>query len=386
MQSMKSRLKAEQLLSRVITSTGVDALLRTLLIQSSTPISATREEGLLRFGVEGHALGVFDLSLIPPGPNEDRRYLLVFDGDPGARTGFRLAVSLNEGPQRALFNLVKKLPAHGLVPAVRRSSPTSEWLEAAAGGSVQIAGTGLHLVLHGQVGGSVGLRLSPNREAPDDVIVLAVEPASVFIGSTGFGLEFTHGVVFDMAEQAAPPQPARVDGVVLPTPADAPSWRGIAVNQARFYLPKGVPFLGGHAVDAVLQVGLAPTPGISLALHAKVPKQGDRPEIDVRIECLDPTATGLDGFVPTLVEAVMALPLKNRTENFGQAVTFGGGVPVQARLRYARKPAAAGASPSSELSLALESQGSGCSRRRASLAATRRAPALQPRSPPRSQR
>jgi len=357
MDSMKDRLSAELLLNRLITSTVVDALLRTLQIKTSTAISPSRVEGLLQFGVVEHALGVFDLSLIPPVANDDRPYLLTFEGAPGAWTAFRLAVSLNEGPQRPLFNLLKKLPSHGLVPAVKRSSPTQEWLEAAAGGSVQIVGSGLHLVLQGAVGGSVGLRLSPNREAPDDVIVLAVEPATVLIGSTGFGMEFTHGIVFDMADQAAPAQPARIDGVVLPTPADVPGWRGIAVNQARFYLPKGVPFLGGHAVDAVLQVGLAPTPGISLVLHAKVPKQGERPEIEVRIECLDPTATGLDGFVPTLVEAVMALPLKDRTENFGQAVTFGGGAPVRARLRYARKPAAAGAAPASELSLALESQG-----------------------------
>ena len=357
MQSMKTRLGAEKLLSRVITSTAVDALLETLQIKTVTAAAADREEGLLLFGLlVDRALGVFSLNLIPPGPNEERPYLLSFEGEPGARTGFRLAVSLNEGPQRALFDLIRKLPAHGLVPAVKRSSATNEWLEAAPG-TVQMVGTGLHLVLQGQVNGSVELRLSPKREAPDDVIVLAVEPATVLIGSTGFGLEFTHGIVIDMAEQAAPAQPARVEGVVLATPADAPGWRGMAVNQARFYLPKGVPFLGGHAVDAVLQVGLAPTPGISLVLHSRVPPQGERPQIEVRIECLDPTATGLDDFVPTLVEAVMALPLKGRTENFGQAVTFGAGVPVQARLRYARKPAAAGAIPSSELSLALESQG-----------------------------
>ncbi|MBC7730906.1 MAG: hypothetical protein H7306_03265 [Bacteriovorax sp.] len=61
--------------------------------------------------------------------------------------------------------------------------------------------------------------------------------------------------------------------------------------------------------------------------------------------------------MPTLVEAVMELPLKDRTESFGQPITFGAGKPVRARLRYGRKPAAAGVAPTSELSLALESQG-----------------------------
>jgi len=92
-------------------------------------------------------------------------------------------------------------------------------------------------------------------------------------------------------------------------------------------------------------------------VQTEVPPKGDRPGIQVCIECRDPMATGLDGFVPTLVEAVMELPLKDRSENFGQSITFGAGQPVRARLRYARTPAQAGTAPTSQVSLALESQG-----------------------------
>ena len=361
MQSMKSHLHLldEHLFGRMVSSTVVEALLSALQVQSSAPLSERSEEGAVLFGVNEHALGVFDLSLIPPpGANDERAYFLSFEGPEGARTGFRLAVSLEEGAApRPLFNLLRKLPSHGLVSA--KLSADGESLEAdPAAGTVQIVGRGLFLVLHGRAGGRVGLRLSPNREAPDDVVVLALQPPTVLMGSTGFGLEFSHGIVFDFAENAAPADRVQIGGVELATPADAPAWQGIAVNRARFFLPRGVPFLGGHAVEAWLQIGLPPTPGIDLVVQTRVAAQGDRPAIDVRIECRDPTATGLDGFVPTLVEAVMELPLKDRSENFGEAITFGAGKPVRARLRYARKPALAGAAPASELSLALESQGS----------------------------
>jgi len=360
MSSMKTRLSEERLLSRMVTSSVIDALLdamQLVLIPPPTPLSDHSEEGKLLFGIEEHALGVFDLKLIPPPvANPERAYFLNFDGPVGGFTGFRLAVSLEDGPARPLFNLIRKLPGHGLRPAKLSADGQSLETDLAAG-EVQLAGRGLFLVLEGPVNGSVALRLSPNREAPDDVVVLELQPPTVLVGGTGFGLHFTHGVVLDLADNAAPANPVVVDGVTLVTPADAPPWQGIAVNRARFFLPKGVPFMGGHPVDAWLQVGLPPTPGIDLIVQAQVPVDGDRPAIAVRIECRDPTATGLDGFVPTLLEAVMELPLKDRSESFGQPITFGAGKPVRARLRYGRKPAAAGVAPTSELSLALESQG-----------------------------
>lgn len=358
MSSMKTRLSDEHLLSGMLTSTVVDALLETMqLVPPARPLSDHSEEGKLLFGVVEHALGVFDLSLIPPpAANPKRDYFLSFEGPALAPTGFRLAVSLEDGPARPLFNLIRKLPGHGLLPAKLAADGQSLEPDPAAG-DVQLAGRSLFLVLQGQVDGNVALSLSPNREAPDDVVVLELQPPTVLIGGTGFGLHFTHGLVLDLADNATPADRVVVDGVTLATPADAPAWQGIAVNRARFFLPKGVPFLGGHPVDAWLQVGLPPTPGIDLIVQAQVPADGDRPAIDVRIECRDPTATGLDGFVPTLVEAVMELPLKDRSESFGQPITFGAGKPVRARLRYGRKPAAAGVAPTSELSLALESQG-----------------------------
>ncbi|MGM9480621.1 hypothetical protein ACS5PN_05440 [Roseateles sp. NT4] len=357
MESVKDRLSRDKLLGQLITSVPIDALLRTLQIEPVTQLSDHSEEGKALLAVVEQGLGVFNLNLIPPpGVNPERGYFLSFDGPDGARTGFRLAVSLEDGAPRPLFNLARSLASHGLVAAALAAD--GQTLTKAEGNPpVQITGAGLFLVLQGQQGGSVALSLSPNREAPDDVVVLQVQPPTVLLGGTGFGFEFTHGIVLDFADEAGPAEGVVVDGAALATPADTPGWHGIAVNRARFFLPKGVPFLGGHAVDAWLQLGLPPTPGIDLIMQATVPADGDRPAISVRIECRDATAKGLDGFVPTLVEAVMELPLQGRNENFGKALTFAAGVPVLARLRYARKPGAAGDAPASEMSLALESQG-----------------------------
>ncbi|WP_457446371.1 hypothetical protein [Roseateles sp. P5_E4] len=357
MKSTRQHLSDEKLLAELITSVPVDVLLSTLQIVSTTVLSDQTEKGRMLLAADEQALGVFNLHLVPP-PDAvpERDYFLSFDGAPGARTGFRLAVSLEEGAQRPLFNLARSVASHGLVAATLAADGQS--LTAAPGNPpVQLVGQGLFLVLQGQAGGSVKLSLSPNREAPDDVVVLQVQPPTVLLGGTSFGFEFTHGIVLDFSSEAGPADGVVVDGVALATPADAPAWQGIAVNRARFFLPQGVPFLGGHAVDAWLQLGLPPTPGIDLIVNAQVPADGDRPAIAVRIECRDPTATGLDGFVPTLVEAVMELPLNGRTENFGHALTFAAGTPVLARLRYARKPGSAAAAPASEMSLALESQG-----------------------------
>ncbi|MGQ3054832.1 MAG: hypothetical protein ACT6S0_23840, partial [Roseateles sp.] len=357
MESISKRLSDEGLLAQLITSVPIGALLSTLQIERTAQLSGNSEEGTALLAVAEQALGVFNLNLIPPpAVNPERSYFLWLDGPANARTGFRLAVSLDAGAPQPLFRLLRALPSHGLVAAQLAADGQSLVADPAAP-PVQLVGQGLFLVLLSEADGRVALRLSPNREAPDDVVVLNVDPPTVLLGGTGFGFHFTQGIVLDLASDARPVDSVVVDGAALATPADAPAWQGIAVNRARFFLPKGVPFLSGHAVDAWLQLGLPPTPGIDLIVQAQVPADGDRPAIAVRIECRDPAATGLDGFVPTLVEAVMELPLQGRAENFGQALSFAAGTPVQARLRYARKPGLPDAVPTSEVSLALQSQG-----------------------------
>jgi hypothetical protein len=355
MQNMRSRLEAEGVFARMVTGPAADGLLTSFQIQDPEPPRGAREEGKLLFGLVEQALGVFDLNLIPPGQDDPRPYVLAFEGPAGSRTGFRLAVSLHEGPQKPLFKLLPGLAGQVLTAAEAKTAADSEWLEPLVGATTQLGGAGVWLVLEGRAGGAIEIRLSPNSDPPDDVVTLALDPPAALLGSSGFGLSIPHGISFDLADQAVAPGSTVMDGTVINTPADTPSWRGIVVRNARFFLPRGVPFLGGHAVDAHVQVGLAPTPGIDLVVHTNVSPEDGRPGIGVRIECRDPAASGLSGFVPTLVEMVMELPLDGRQEAFGgQALTFGAGKPVRIRATYARKPATLDAA---ELGLAIESQG-----------------------------
>ncbi|MCU1226575.1 MAG: hypothetical protein JWQ42_4668 [Edaphobacter sp.] len=363
MENLQSRLDSAGVWSSVLRSSAAKGYLETIqLMDDLDPNPPDKKEGTAKLGAV-ESLGSLKLDLIAP--NDERPYVLTLTGPPKSRTAFRFALSLNDGPQKAVFNLVQSLPGHLLTAATKHPSggdppEDAEWLEATPGAPpVVLTGANVWLVIRGKANGSVEVLLSPNKDAPDDVIVLGLEPSTVLLGTTGFGLELTSGVAFDDADDAVPPDKTMIDGAVIDTPADQPPWRGIAVRTARFFLPKGVPFLGGHAVDAHLQIGRAPTPGIDLLILAKVPANGNRPGIDVRIECRDPTATGLDGFVPTLVEAVMELPTPGHTEAAapGGALTLGGGKPVRVRARFARKPGGPGIPPSIDLSLAVESQG-----------------------------
>ena len=360
MASLRTRLDTTGVWRSVLQSTASQGLLTSIQLGALDPLvpaDPDREEGVASFGVVENLFGAFKLNLVAP--LAPRRCVLRMTGPADNRTAFRFALSLNEGPHQPLLALVSALPGHALKPATRATSADAEWLDEAVGAPpVVLTGAEVWLVLRGRQGGSVEVLLSPNIDPPDDVVVLRLMPPTVLIGGTGFGLDFTGGIAFDDADDAVPPDKTMIDNVVIDTPADRPEWRGIAVRTARFFLPKGVPFLGGHAVDAHLQIGRSPTPGIDLLILANVPSKDDRPGIEVRIECRDPTATGLDGFVPTLVEAVMELPLAGRTEAApGGPLTLGGGKPVKVRARFSRTPAASGVAPSTELSLAIESQG-----------------------------
>lgn len=353
MKSMRQRLTNERLLRRIVAGAAADGLLTSLQIQDPEPAPpSAREEGKVLFGVVEQALGVFDLSLIPPGQGDPRPYVLAFEGPPNAYTGFRLAVSLNDGPQKPLFELLPGLAGQVMTAAQVKNGPDSEWLEPLPGVTTQLTGTGVWLVLEGHENGAIAIKLSPNSDPPDDILTLGVAPPAALLGGSGFGLSMPAGVSLDQAEAATAP------GAAAGTPAATPSWQGIVVPNARLFLPRGVPFLGGHAVDAEVQIGLAPTPGIDLAVQTTIPPKDGRPAISVRIECRDPEANGLADFLPTLVELGMELPLDGRQEPFtGGALSIGAGKPVRVRATYARKPSAAGAPYAAELSLALESQG-----------------------------
>jgi hypothetical protein len=366
MTTMRQRLDADKLSSSVVIGPEISALLDALEILDPVapgiPPETAPETGHIKFQVAQNSLGVFDLNLSPP--IDPRPYTLTYSAAGGIRTGFRLAIALAEnGIAQPLFDLIEKIPGYGFVAAERKTDPDgSEWLEAAADPAVHLTGIDPALVITGKSGEPAHVLLAPSRDGPDGLLVLGLTPSTVLLGGTGFGLEITDGIAFDDTGDAVPAGKTLIDGEEISTPADNPAWRGIAVRNARFYLPKGAPLLGGHAVDAHLEIGKSPSPGIDLLVTAKVPPVAGpdgRPGISVRIECQDPTATGLSGFVPTMVEAAMELPLDQNQQTFGggapQTITFAAGKPVIVRARFSRLPQAT--PPETRISLAVEAQG-----------------------------
>ena len=352
MANMRKKLETSGLLSRMVAGPAVQAILTGLEIVREGPQGL---DGDVTFGLV-EKLGFLDLDLIAPPSIEERAFYLAFEEEAGTRIGFRLAVSLNEGPQKPLFKLVSSAPGKALIAA--QVAPDGETLTPMQGATTQLLGADAYLVIQGRVGGAAEIKLSPNRNPPDDVLTLKLDPQAALLGSSRFGFAFPQGLALDLSDTAKANGPTVIDGTPITTPADTAAWRGIVVRNAKLFLPKGVPFLGGHAVNAHVQVGLAPTPGIDLVIHTTIPAQGQRPAIGVRIECRDPTATGLAGFVPTLVEMTMELPLDGRQETFdGGTFKLGAGKPVRVRATYARKPAPPATPDTAEFGIAIESQG-----------------------------
>jgi hypothetical protein len=361
MATVTQRLGDKNLLPRIVLNDAVRALLDAMQVPGGR--DGDPEQGSdLTFAAGARPLGVLDLNLVPPAGQLN--YVLSYEGD-AAKTGFRVAVQLSDEAQlRPLFTLLEKAPGLGLKAAEHHADDDQEWLEPAADTTVRLAGAGVVLVVKGRVGEEATVTLSPGLAPPDGLLVLSLQPSTTLLPGGTFGLELAQGVAFDDTTDAAPPGRTVVDGQLVDTAADQPAWRGIAARQARLYLPKGVPFLGGHAVDAYVEVGISPSPGLDMAVSTRVPPHDGRPGIDVLIECRDPTASGLAGFVPTLVELAMELPLDGRRESFDagdpRTITFAAGRPVIARARFARDLLASGDPPSApvvRLSLALEAQG-----------------------------
>lgn len=359
MASLHEWLDGTGLWKQVVLSTVASELLEAMQpLPDLQGDAGPLHEGQLQLGIQKNPLGALALSLTLP--VKPREYVLSLEGPAGARTGFRLAVDLTDGGlQRTALGLLDKLPGFLLKPAQLDHAGAGPGLEP-AGGAVTLEHDGLWLVIKGNAGQPVTVTLSANRLPPDGLVRLKVVPPMVLVADTGFGLELPEGLwIDDSTAGRAGGTSFDSDGQPVHTDADDDAWHGIVIRKLRFHLPKGVPLLGGHAIDGYLQVGMAPTPGIEVVLRAKIPADGDRPPLNVLIECRDPTATGLDGLVPTYAEISMDLPWPRQKDMAGALGPFkvGGGQPVKARARFARAAATAQQLPRTVMTLALESQG-----------------------------
>jgi len=333
----------------------IDELLAALELVENPPLGTPNEPTGHVKVIANKSIGFFVLNATPP--LESYEYDLRID--PVAQS-FRCWVVLNSAPPlKKVFDFAAG--AAGVVfTAAKYESSNDEERLVATPGDVSISGLAIALLIEGKAGQAATLRFSPTVGEPAGIVEVQMVPPTVLIGGSGFGLEFVGsdgkpgGFVIDDASDAAPAGRTLINGTPVVTKADDPTWRGLAVRHARFYLPSGTPFLGGHAVDAYVEVGTAPGEGIDVVISTHVPPKDSRPGIEVTIECRDPAATGLQDFIPTLVEAAMELPLDGMHQDSpGGGFNILAGKPVIARLRFARSVA----DPETKITLAVESQG-----------------------------
>jgi len=87
-----------------------------------------------------------------------------------------------------------------------------------ADGDVTIAGVAVALLIEGESGGIATMRLSPTEAQPAGIVELQLEPPTVLLGDSGFGLEFSApgaggAFVIDDSSEAASAGPTMLGGM-----------------------------------------------------------------------------------------------------------------------------------------------------------------------------
>ena len=353
--TIKQALERRGLLAHVVLPPPIDELLGALTSAAAVP-DGDDVTGKVTLSAK-KTLGFLALDITPPPVPVD--FKLVTNP---ATHSFRFWLVLNSAaPARKVFDFAAGAAGVVLKAAAKKATANEELLEPdLAAPPVSIAGVAVALLIEGDPTHPATIRLTPTVGMPPGIVELQLVPSTVLIGGSTFGLELptVNGIpgalVIDDSQDTKPSGQTVLDGQAITTRADDPTWRGLVVRNARFYIPSGAPFLGGHAVDAFVEVGTAPGEGINLAISTHIPPAGSRPGIGVIIECVDPSAQGLQDFIPTFVEASMELPLDGTTQSApGGGFKILAGKPVIARLRFARSVA----NPEMTATFSVESQG-----------------------------
>jgi hypothetical protein len=362
--SIKTLLRASGVVQHVVLTSDIDALLGALEVDGAVATAA--DGGLeIRTGavrvvsdLSNSPIPGFDFALTAPDPGVRVPFKLRLQ-PAGAPTSFKFWLQLaDETHALVAFTFVKGVPGYALTGAIKTVAADGRvTLEPLATKPMLVsrspepgAALGPALLVSGSADEPASVRFTPDTDSTDGVISLGLEPSTVVFGNSRVGFELP-AVVIDDSESAKGPgagAPA-VDPPLASIPADTPSWRGILARRLDFYLPADVPLFGGTPIKGYLAIPRGEG-GAQLVIDSSVPARpaapgvAGRPSFRVRIECLDPTATGMSGLVPTLIQASMELPLDGAAAGFqddggaGQTIAFAAGRPVRVTASFARDP------------------------------------------------
>ena len=339
MADLKDLLKARNLLGTVTLSPGIDALLQAAQIvdrlpADPIPAGTTSITGHVQLGTPALPLpGTIQLG--PFGP------AVPFTLSTADKTkAFRLLIDLTAASGASI---PLSTPIPGLQAATRDSAGV---MTVQTPGDVTLTGVGVSIVVEAPTSGAAVFHLSSKTDLkqPDDIAAVALSKTPVLVGDSKLGLDLPNGLILDTSSTDVPNAPAPVGQLgAAVMPSTVKGWQGFVVRAAKLYLPATLPGIGDATASVDFDIGTAPA-GIALVSVLDIPedKAKGRPKMTVRVECVDPTATGLDGFVPTLVEMALTLPVaQTQTLSSGgaaQTLTLKGD-PVTVRMRLARAPA-----------------------------------------------
>lgn len=219
------------------------------------------------------------------------------------------------------------------------------------------------LLVVGTTDSPASIRFTPDTDSVEGVVAFGLEPKEVVFGGSNIGFVCPVMTIDDSGTATAPGLGAPgLDPPLDRIDADDKAWRGLLAREIDFYLPADLPYIGGRAIKGYLAIPFGHG-GVHLVVETKVPPhaaEGAQPSrlgFSVRIECIDPTARGLSGLLPTLISASLALPLNGAKPPIGDLgpITFVAGEPVTLTLTLARDPVNAPGMFS--LTIALQSQG-----------------------------
>lgn len=353
--SIKDILAASGVLQHVILSPPIDLILGGLTITAG-PVDGGGgiSTGLVQLTPDLNKSPIpgFDFALTAPPIGAPARFKLKLEP-----TAFQFWLVVAD-ETAVVFKFLQGAPGMALTSATRTvAADGSVSLEPIAGATPQLVSRGGEagdalgpaLLISGTAAEPASLRFTPDTDSTKGVVALGLEPTTVVFGSSKVGFDCPAIIIDDSEDDKGLGEGAPgLDPPLATIDADTPAWRGLLARELDFYLPADIPLFGGRPIKGYLAIPLGHG-GVELVVETKVPARpagGDQPErlgYSIRIECIDPTATGLSGLVPTLISTSLELPLDGAKSDFangagGQSIVFAAGKPIKATATFARDP------------------------------------------------